>query len=447
MPELELNPRKVYTMPTWIFKESIDDKHLIISRDTANWILLHNDRQLQIFSQLNEGKDVSSLFTAFPKEDVNNIIQVLIELEAKQFENIEIQFPQEHGMYIYLTNKCNQICKHCYMFAGDNEFEELSTEEIQRILNEFSESGGKVVTFTGGEVTLRYDFTIIVRTAKELGLSVCVLSNGVLWTQKLIDDVKDYIDEVQISIDGFDAETYKEVRGVDTFDIALKTVDKLLKADVRVIVAVTPLFETLLPNKEKFSLFAQQLTKKYEKENFLIKFNTELMKGRNISPTKTENDQYRDIISAIELECASLSEEKGFALDHINNTAFNNCGYGGLCIAANGDVFFCNIIASCAKQANIRTDSFSSILKLSEKARIFSDINNLYPCSECDLKYFCGGGCRIKHFPELVKLSFNEINDSITHKSFIRINSCKREDKEKIYRLMIASNNLFYRQV
>jgi radical SAM protein with 4Fe4S-binding SPASM domain len=448
VPELELDPQKIYNMPTPIFIESIDGKYLVISRDTANWILLHNNQQLKMFSLLNEGASIANLFTSFSnsKEDVNNdILQVLTELEAKQFENTKILFPQENGMYIYLTNKCNQKCHHCYMYAGNAETDELSTKEIQQILYEFSVAGGNAVTFTGGEAALRQDFIDIVRTAKKLGLSVCILSNGVLWPPELINDVKDFIDEVQISIDGFDSKTYKEIRGVDSFNTALQTVDNLLNAKIRVIIAITPLLKTLLPNKENYSSFAQQLSKKYYNYNLLIKFNTELIKGRNISPTKEENDLYRNVINAIKSECTPFSEEEGFTLNHINSTVSNNCGYGGLCIAANGDVFFCNIISSCAKQANTRTNSFSDIFALSQKARMFSDVSNLYPCKECDLKYLCGGGCRIKHFPELVALSFN---DSMLSKvSFTRSTLCNREDKEKIYRLMIASNRLFYRNI
>lgn len=444
MPEVELDPQKTYKMPTPIFIESLDGKHLVIARETANWLLLHNDQQLRVFSLLEEGKSIATLLDSFPAEEINDILEVLLELEAKRFESTDIQYTEENGMYIYLTNSCNQRCHHCYMHAGDAEVNELTTEEIQCILYEFSKSGGELVTFTGGEPTLRNDFKEIVHAAKKAGLNVCVLSNGLLWTQELVDNVKDHIDEVQISVDGFDAESYKTVRGVNTFSNALEAVDKLLKANVRVIVAITPLLDDLLENKSKYSLFAKSLTKKYEKQRFLVKFNTMLMEGRGISLTGEENDQYRDIIKAIKSEYDPLSAEKDFALAHINNTVFNNCGYGGLCVAANGNVYFCSIIRKCAKQANIRSHSFASLIEQSNKARAFSNVNNLYPCNKCDLKYLCGGGCRIKHFPELLTLSFDDFK---TLRSFTRSGICKKEDKEKIYRLMIAANKLFYREI
>lgn len=288
---------------------------------------------------------------------------------------------------------------------------------------------------------MRFDFKDIVDTAKGVGLKVGVLSNGLLWSQDFVESIKDSIDEVQISIDGFDANSYMCVRGSDTFDVALGAVERLLKAGMRVTIAVTPLFETLMENENNYISFAKNLIAKYKEKEFYIKFNTELMEGRNIAPTESENEKYRAAIKHIKSECTPFSEEEGFALDHINNTLFNNCGYGGITIASNGDVYFCNLIGMCAKQANIRSQDFEDILCVSQKARKLSDVNNLVPCKDCALKYLCGGGCRVKNFKSLTGADIS-IQQSI---NFIREIPCTKEQKEKIYRLMISSNRLFYR--
>lgn len=441
MPELELNPHKIYKMPNPVVVESVDSCFLAIARDAANWILLKNERQLEIFNCLSSGTCVLDLFNSFSQEAYGDIYAVLVELEAKQFENTIIQHPQEHGMYMYLTNRCNQRCLHCYMYAGAANASELSTKEIHEILESFSQSGGEVVTFTGGEATLHPGFISIVSAAKRLGLKVGILSNGLLWTQDFIDKVKSSIDEIQISIDGFDADSYKQVRGVDTFELVLNSVERLINAGIRVTVAVTPLFETLIECENEYIAFAKKLLEKYSTNEFFVKFNTELMDGRNVSPTDEENQIYRTVVNRIKSECSPFSSEEGFALDHINNTVFNNCGYGGLSIASNGDVYFCNLITQCAKQGNIRMDTFENILSKSSKARKLSDVNNLIPCKDCALKYLCGGGCRVKNFKNLVE---TKVGDQASE-HFIREISCTKEQKEKIYRLMIASNNLFYR--
>lgn len=308
-------------------------------------------------------------------------------------------------------------------------------------IKDFAKNDGKVVTFTGGEATLRSDFKEIVDTAKSLGLKVGVLSNGLLWSQDFINSTKKSIDEVQISIDGYDADSYMSVRGSDTFDLALETVDRLIDAGIRVTVAVTPLLETLISNENEYISFAEKLIEKYREKEFFVKFNTELLAGRTISPTETENDKYRTIVKRIKARSGLRSEDEGFALDHIHNTLFNNCGYGGLSIASNGDVYLCNLVGQCAKQANVRNQTFEQILSISQKARMLSDINNLSPCKECALKYLCGGGCRIKNFKALVESDI--CAQEFT--SFIREVPCTRKQKEQIYRLMVSSNSLFYR--
>lgn len=162
MPTLELDPNKKYTMPHPVITVAIDNKFLAIARETGNWVLLENNRQREIFDALSEGHRVAELFDLFSSDDRSNIIRVLTELEAKCFECTDIRYPQQHGMYVYLTNRCNQRCQHCYMYAGTELDQELSTDEIQSLLKNFSKCGGQVVTFTGGEATLRPDFIAIV---------------------------------------------------------------------------------------------------------------------------------------------------------------------------------------------------------------------------------------------------------------------------------------------
>ena len=151
MPTLDLDPNKKYTMPHPVITVAIDNKFLAIARETGNWVLLENNRQREIFDALSEGHRVAELFDLFSSDDRSNIIRVLTEVEAKCFESTDVRYPQQHGMYVYLTNQCNQRCQHCYMYAGTELDQELSTDEVQSLLKNFSKCGGQVVTFTGGK--------------------------------------------------------------------------------------------------------------------------------------------------------------------------------------------------------------------------------------------------------------------------------------------------------
>lgn len=441
MPKLELDLKKVYKMPKFVIIKEVENCYLAIAVEQANWVLLKNKNQLEIFQLLSEGKSIAETIEIIDDGSSKDLQNVLIELEAKKFECEKVNYPQDHGMYIYLTNQCNQRCHHCYMCAGEQKENELTTKEILKVIDGFSAGGGKVITFTGGEATLRPDFKEIVTAAKKSGCVVGLLSNGIAWPQEWMEWIKDVVDEVQISIDGFDAESYQHVRGVDTFARALDTVERLVNIGMRVTVAITPLLETLISKEKDYIRFSNELIEKYKGKSFFVKFNTELMDGRSIHPTQEENDRYRESINQIKKSCSLYSELQGFAVDHRNNTIFHNCGYGGLTIASNGDIYFCNLIDQCACQGNVRNMNFEEVIAISQKAKELSNVNNLTPCRNCDLKYLCGGGCRVKNFRKLTgKIVMEKNNKDI----FKRDHVCTEAYKKHMYQLMIQANKLFY---
>lgn len=82
-----------------------------------------------------------------------------------------------------LTYRCNQACKHCYCNLPGNDScksQELSTREIERILDEAAEAGCLWLLLTGGEVLLREDFGRIYLHAVRKGMLVEVFTNATL---------------------------------------------------------------------------------------------------------------------------------------------------------------------------------------------------------------------------------------------------------------------------
>ncbi len=82
-----------------------------------------------------------------------------------------------------LTYRCNQACCHCYCNLGVNDrrrSDELTTAQIQRILDEMAASGCLWLLLTGGEVLLREDFPAIYLHALKAGMIVEVFTNATL---------------------------------------------------------------------------------------------------------------------------------------------------------------------------------------------------------------------------------------------------------------------------
>ncbi len=105
-----------------------------------------------------------------------------------------------------VTHRCNLGCEHCYLTEGPAgrprpTGEELSLEEISRILGELAEAGTLFVTLSGGEVFMRRDFLQIVAHARSRGLSVTVFTTGTLLTPETATALADlHVLSVEVSI-------------------------------------------------------------------------------------------------------------------------------------------------------------------------------------------------------------------------------------------------------
>ncbi|MBB6218112.1 radical SAM protein with 4Fe4S-binding SPASM domain [Anaerosolibacter carboniphilus] len=440
--EIQLDIEKQYAMPKYLVVRQFEDKILVISPESANWLVLENDDQLLIFNELknNSVEDVIAFMEERNIEE-EDLIHVLTELEAKKFEDNNITLPQRNGLCIYLTDECNLRCKHCYMYSGTKKNNELTTAEILSLLDNFKKYNGEVVTFTGGEVALRADLTDILNYSKGLGLKNTLLTNGLVWSDELIDRATPFIDEIQISIDGYDEKSNAQIRGNGNFEKVLLVVDKLVKRGLKVAIAITPTFEELKENKDKYIEFGKMLIQQYNDKHFYIKFNAELLDGRDIEVNEVINNEYSELMKYVINSCYPESYRNEFILNHENNTVFDNCGYGGITVSSDGDIYFCNRIHELRSYGNLRFSNFDEIMNLSKMAMELSNINKLRPCCDCDLKNICGGGCRIKYFKDLIELSKLEKN---SYNSF-KPRKCDAKEKEKYYKLMIETNEDFYR--
>jgi len=113
-----------------------------------------------------------------------------------------------------VTQNCNLSCSHCPW--KNNIHNELSTEQWKKILEKVRDRGCTLVTFEGGEPTLRPDLQELIEYGSELGLSTLVVTNG---TRDLAS-IKP--DRIWISIEGLE-EVNDQIRGHGTFKKAFKT--------------------------------------------------------------------------------------------------------------------------------------------------------------------------------------------------------------------------------
>lgn len=139
---------------------------------------------------------------------------------------------------IYLTNKCNLKCKHCFIEGSPQNDDFLSWSQIKTALNYFHPKGYQHVEFTGGESCISPYLSPAVKHAKKLGYTVGINSNGIsplnfkLFTPKLVD-------KFIFSLDGYKAATNDKLRGKGSHSACLKSIKKSLELGFRTEVIFT----------------------------------------------------------------------------------------------------------------------------------------------------------------------------------------------------------------
>ena len=105
-------------------------------------------------------------------------------------------------MDLALTFRCQNDCLHCYA-GGPKESGELSTSDWKNIIKKIKEVAIFIVTFTGGEPTLRDDLPELLLYAQNNGLVTGLITNGrKLSDSKYVQSLADAgLDFVQITVE------------------------------------------------------------------------------------------------------------------------------------------------------------------------------------------------------------------------------------------------------
>lgn len=380
---------------------SFGSVYIALSVNTANWIVLNNEVQKNAFSLLLEGKSIGECLDSIGEGEKEELKKVLMGISARQLGGVgkapeRKTYSATEALNIYLTEACNLRCKTCFMSAGKPLRGELTYEQWVDVLRQFKESGGKEVTFTGGEPTMNKDFDEIIKYAHSLGLRICVLTNGTLWGNFKIDKLSNYIDEVQVSLDGVNEPNNAVIRGKGAFDNAFHTIVRFADRGVKVTVATTFTLDNISTGFDYKSLVSHIKADTDGDVSFHI--TKSLIPGREVHYSKAENERLFDEVKEIEDYVNPNASLVNFIEGHEPNSIMDDCGYGHVSIAANGNVFFCNRIKELQCYGNIKYKPLREFIEEGRKLIAATSVDAVKPCKNCKLRYICGGGCRIDDF-------------------------------------------------
>lgn len=141
---------------------------------------------------------------------------------------------------VEVTKKCQLKCIHCFNSSGNQLDNELSSNELIDILEEFSKLGTLQILLTGGEPLLKDNIIDIIDFCCKNFYSVIIGTNAVAINDNFIQHIKKYKNiSFTISVDGLE-QTHDFFRGVKgCYSKTMENITKLIDSNFSVSISYT----------------------------------------------------------------------------------------------------------------------------------------------------------------------------------------------------------------
>lgn len=299
-----------------------------------------------------------------------------------------------------VTNRCNLRCKHCYVEASENG-KELNTEDAKKVIDQLSEAGVFMLSFTGGEPLVRKDIFELISYANETGLYTNLATNATLIDEKTAKRLKGTVSYVQVSIDGPE-DVHDSIRGTGNFKKMMKGVQNLKKYDIPIGFTFV-----LMRENSKYLYETAEIAKDLGGSELRV-FRL-LNEGRGKDLNGITPGEYREIMEKVSSwdHGIKITIDEAFKFLTFRETKRKReigCNAGkSICgIKPEGHVLPCPMLNFrefyCGK---LPEENFETLWKNSAILNMIRNIDEIKgKCGNCKFLQFCGGGCRAAAYSE-----------------------------------------------
>jgi radical SAM protein with 4Fe4S-binding SPASM domain len=301
--------------------------------------------------------------------------------------------------YFNVTSRCNLHCPTCYYNARHRSSTEaeISTEEAFLIIDRLVEAGVKGLIISGGEPLIRQDIAQILAHARVRCEKVVLLTNGTLISSELAESISQTVDGVQVSIDGPNHAVHDAIRGRGTFERTIKAVCRLRQAEVQNLRIVPTITGTNVESLPAMLALALELNVQLDMSMFIPV-------GRGSCNREQLAISADDLVRLFYKNIEEL-RKTGYPTKQLgrfdNKRALGvrtSCGAGQklLSVDAKSDVYPCHSLhLPELRLGNLLQAPLAELLAQSPVVGLFrnADVDNKEGCQNCDVRYFCGGGC------------------------------------------------------
>lgn len=346
------------------------------------------------YTIFDKGKRVVSSHSEFELSDVNSYWEYIQSIDSLSV------------VYYNLTKRCNFNCTYCY---SAHDTSTVSMENHRIILEKLKLLNTKSITLIGGEPFCHPQFHKILESCIQSNYfdEIYVVTNGSLINESMMHLYCNRLVTMQVSIDGIDELTNAKTRGEGHFELVFNNIKKLRENGAKVIVMKVITRNNIEDSKDFYTF--------YKNHHLSAGF---FMVKQVADEEKPNIEQLKDLLNFIyenegrdpvkALQIVNFADNMMF---HRLGFPIMHCGAGinAISIMPNGDVYDC---VKKEKNGNPVTNMLNNTaiddIKRNRNRIITKDlVCKKNPCSNCDIAYYCGGGCRAEESIDQGICSYN----------------------------------------
>ncbi|MEZ4219613.1 MAG: radical SAM protein [Polyangiaceae bacterium] len=329
-----------------------------------------------------------------------------------------------------LTLRCNLSCLHCGSRAGKPRDDELNLAEALQLCEDLAALKCRHMTLGGGEPLLRADWPIITEKLVDLGVTVGMVTNGMLWSAQTAHTARTVgLESVAFSVDGFEVAHDHLRHSKGLWRKVLNAIDVSKAAGMNVSV-VTTVYER---NKDDLEAL-RKLLDEHGVDRWQIQLGTTTGNFSDHRDLALQPEQLLDLVPRIAAMCRDGRKPKVYVGHDVGYygepeerlrdpndpiPVWTGCpaGCSIIGIESNGNIKGCLSLPSARNgedlfvEGNLRQKSLEEIWKAEDAFaynRKFTTEQLSGFCRTCDYAEICRGGCTWTKFSQDKMLKDNE---------------------------------------
>ena len=349
-------------------------------------------------ARLDYEKLVYTISTLAQTEEVDPISY----LDLKKIEPFSQEYSAPLRVDLSVTFRCQNSCVHCYA-GGSHETQELSTNEWKQVIDRLQEIGVFILTFTGGEPTIRQDLPDLLSYGQKKGLVTGLITNGRNLTDEKYVKILEAsgLDFVQVTLESHEPEVHDLMTGVKgSWKETVKGIKNLIPTNI-----YTTTNSTLSKYNAEYFLDTIDFIKELGVAAFGC--NSLIYSGK----AKDVVDDFAFPIEDLKILLPKIKDKAAkLGLKFLWYTPTQYCKFNPvklglgikscsaamitMCVGPNGDVYPCQ--SYFESLGNILKNDWESIWNhpLATKIRNREYVES--KCKDCPELQICGGGCPLE---------------------------------------------------